>query len=174
MTRYAVALGSNQGDRLDNLIAAVEAMRSVCTVQAVSSLYETVPVGGPEQDLFLNAVVTLDSNLLPLELLDRLQEIERDRGRIRSVKWGPRTLDLDIVASEGSGHHDERLTIPHPLAAERAFVLVPLVEVWPEAVLADGVTASEALADDGRTGVEKLATDWLPSKPGSRDGHRSP
>lgn len=161
MTRFAVALGSNQGDRLENLIAAVEAMRSFSTVDAVSSVYETEPVGGPDQGPFLNAVVTVECDLAPLELLDRLQEIESVQGRVRTVKWGPRTLDLDIVASDGPTHLDERLTLPHALAAERAFVLIPLVEIWPDALVGDGVTAVAALQALDRTGVERLSRDWL-------------
>lgn len=162
MTRYAVALGSNQGERLDNLIAAVEAMRQFSAVEAVSSLYETEPVGGPEQDPFLNAVVMLDCPLAPLDLLDRLQKIELDQGRTRTVKWGPRTLDLDIVAADGLGHSDDRLTIPHALAGERAFVLVPLVEIWPDAMVGDGVTAASALQGLNRTGIDRLSGVWLP------------
>lgn len=161
MTRYAVALGSNQGDRLDNLIRAVEAMRDFSLVQIVSSLYETEPVGGPDQGRFLNAVVIVECDLAPLELLDRLQEIERAGGRVRSIKWGPRTLDLDIVASDGPTHHDERLTLPHALASERAFVLVPLAEIWPDVLVGDSVTADTALQGLDRSGVERLRRDWL-------------
>ena len=162
MTRYAVALGSNQGDRLDNLIAAVESLRSWTTVTAVSSLYETEPVGGPEQDPFLNAVVMIDTQMTPLQVLDRLKTIENDLGRVRSVKWGPRTIDLDLVSSDGPEHHDERLHLPHSLAAQRGFVLMPLVDVWPDAPVAPGIPAREALSDLDTSGVDLLSADWVP------------
>ena len=161
MTRYAVALGSNQGDRLHHLIAAVEALRSWSRLETVSSLYETEPVGGPEQDPFLNAVAVIDSPMSPLDVLDRLQTIENDLGRVRTVKWGPRTIDLDLVSSDGPEHHDERLDLPHSLAAERAFVLIPLVDVWPDALVA-GTSAKQALSVIDTTGVDALSSDWLP------------
>lgn len=162
MTRYAVALGSNQGERLGHLIAAVEALRSWSRVDGVSSLYETEPVGGPEQDPFLNAVVLIESPMPPLEVLDRLQAIEKDLGRVRTVRWGPRIIDLDLVSSDGPEYHDERLHLPHSLAAERAFVLVPLVELWPDAPVADGLSAQDALSGLDTTGVDLLSSDWLP------------
>lgn len=161
MTRYAVALGSNQGDRLDHLIAAVESLRSWSTVERVSSVYETEPVGGPEQDPFLNSVVVIESPMQALDVLDRLQAAENDLGRVRTVKWGPRTIDLDLVSGEVE-HHDDRLHLPHALATQRAFVLVPLVEVWPEAPVASGLSASQALSDLDTSGVDRLASDWLP------------
>ena len=112
---------------------------------AVSDFHETVPVGGPEQGDFLNAVVVVDTALGPEELLAELQRIEDDHGRVRVERWGPRTLDLDLVAMDGVRRDTPELTVPHPRAAERRFVLVPLVEVWPDAEVAPGVTASRAL-----------------------------
>ena len=95
--RAAVALGSNLGDRISTLRMAVEQMSRLGRVDAVSSLYETAPVGGPEQDPYLNAAVVVDTDLSPGELLAALQTIENEAGRVRRERWGPRTLDLDIV-----------------------------------------------------------------------------
>ncbi|HXV73033.1 MAG TPA: 2-amino-4-hydroxy-6-hydroxymethyldihydropteridine diphosphokinase [Acidimicrobiia bacterium] len=162
MTRYAIGLGSNLGDRLEHLVTAVNEISSFVDDWTVSSLYETEPVGGPEQDPFLNATIVVDTDLGPLELLARLQEIEQTHGRERNVRWGPRTLDLDLLASSGEPHRDERLTVPHPRAAERAFVLVPLVEIWPDAPVGVDATARMALQDVDRTGVDRLTGDWIP------------
>lgn len=162
MTRYAVGLGSNVGDRLDHLVTAVDEIGAFADVEAVSSIYETEPVGGPEQDPFLNAVVVVDTALEPPDLLARLQSIESRHHRERTVRWGPRTLDLDIVAMDGPTHRSERLTVPHPRAEERAFVLIPLTEVWPEALVGEVVTAAHAMTAVDRRGVDKLASDWIP------------
>lgn len=159
MTRYAVALGSNQGDRVGQLRGAIDAMSGLGTVAAVSRLYETEPIGGPEQAPFLNAVAIVDTSLPPSELLGRLQAIEDHHGREREVRWGPRTLDLDIVAVDGGPVDQAGLQIPHPRAAERRFVLQPLVDVWPEADLG-GVTAAEALRRVSDQEVDLLAHRW--------------
>ncbi len=160
MTRYALGLGSNVGDRLAHLRFAVECLGDVGGVGGVSSLYESAPVGGPVQGPFLNAVVVVESDLEPLVLLDRLQEIETEAGRVRGTRWGPRTLDLDIVSSDGDPVSEETLEIPHPRAAEREFVLRPLVEVWPEARVAADTRASEALEEVDNQGVDRLVRVW--------------
>ena len=160
MTRYALGLGSNVGDRLAHLRFAVEYVGEVGGVGAVSSLYESAPVGGPAQGPFLNAVVLLDSGLEPLALLDRLQEIEGKAGRVRGTRWGPRTLDIDIVSSDGNSVSEKTLEIPHPRAAKREFVLRPLAEVWPEARVAPDTSASEALEEVGDQGVDRLVRIW--------------
>jgi 2-amino-4-hydroxy-6-hydroxymethyldihydropteridine diphosphokinase len=162
VTRYAISLGSNLGDRLGHLTSAVGEIGEIVEWHSMSSLYETEPVGGPDQGPFLNAVAMVGTSLGPIELLDRLQEIELRHGRERAVRWGPRTLDLDIVATDGALHRDERLAIPHPRAAERAFVLRPLAELWPDAMVADGKTAADALVSLGDEGVDKLASKWVP------------
>jgi 2-amino-4-hydroxy-6-hydroxymethyldihydropteridine diphosphokinase len=145
LTRAAVALGSNLGNRAATLHSALAAIAQLGDVVAVSDFHETVPVGGPEQGDFLNAVVVVDTALGPEELLAELQRIEDDHGRVRVERWGPRTLDLDLVAMDGVRRDTPELTVPHPRAAERRFVLAPLVEVWPDAEVAPGVTASRAL-----------------------------
>lgn len=162
MTRYAIALGSNVGDRQGHLVDAARALSERLGRVSVSSLYETVPVGGPEQDPFLNAVVVVESDLEALQVLEICQEIEHAQGRERQQRWGPRTLDLDIVTSDGPGHHGERLTIPHPRAAEREFVLRPLCDVWPDAPVGEGMTALSALERVGHQGVDYLTNDWIP------------
>ncbi|MFP4074370.1 MAG: 2-amino-4-hydroxy-6-hydroxymethyldihydropteridine diphosphokinase, partial [Actinomycetota bacterium] len=101
MTRYAIALGSNVGDRLGYLVAAAGALSERLGRVSASSLYETLPVGGPKQDPFLNAVVVVESDLDAGQVLEICQEIEHTRGRERQQRWGPRTLDLDIVTSDG-------------------------------------------------------------------------
>ncbi len=160
MTRYAVALGSNLGDRLGHLRSAVDEIGRISEVESVSSLYETAPVGGPEQDPYLNAVVVLDSPMEPMEFLQRLEAIEAGHRRERTIHWGPRTLDLDIVAMDPGTVDTDLLTVPHPRAAERRFVLEPLCDVWPEARVGAGVTASEAKGNVGDQAVDLLAQKW--------------
>ncbi len=166
MTRYAVALGSNLGDRLAHLRAAVDEISGISKVERVSSLYETAPVGGPEQDPYLNAVVVLDSPMEPTDLLQTLQAIEAGQNRERTVRWGPRTLDLDIVAMDPGTVDTETLTIPHPRAAERRFVLEPLCDVWPEAVVGNGLTAAQARGAVTDQAVDLLASKWASAEPG--------
>lgn len=165
MTRYAVGLGSNIGDRLGHLQRACAGLAGLGTNLIVASLYESGPVGGPDQDPYLNSVVVLDSTLAPGELLVGIHEIEQQEGRERKVHWGPRTLDLDIVSSDGPPTASEELTVPHPRAAEREFVLRPLAELWPEAPVAPDLTASGALVGVEPQGVDLLARDWLAPRP---------
>lgn len=162
--RAAVALGSNLGDRIATLRFAAEQMSRLGTVEAVSSLYETAPVGGPEQEPYLNAVTVVHTDLSPGELLAALQTIETEAGRIRRERWGPRTLDLDIVtmldlAGTPVVVESDVLTIPHPRAGQRRFVLEPLAEVWPQAPVGD-VTAGDALGNVLDQEVELLGRQW--------------
>jgi 2-amino-4-hydroxy-6-hydroxymethyldihydropteridine diphosphokinase len=162
--RAAIALGSNLGDRIHILRDAISALSHVGRVTAVSGLYETAPVGGPQQEDYLNAVVILETDLDPEPLLVRLHEIEDGAGRRRVVRWGPRTLDLDLIAmADAAGPIRRRgeLELPHPRAHERRFVLEPLVEVWPEVVLADGLAAIESLEATGDQELRLLASDWV-------------
>ena len=160
MTRYAVALGSNMGDRAGYLRAALGEMGRLGTVHAISGLYETAPIGGPDQDPYLNAVAILETSLPPQELLFGLQAIEADHDRVRDVRWAPRTIDLDIVAMDGGTVDDTKLQIPHPRAVERRFVLQPLAEVWPAAPIATDLTAVEALRRVTDQEVDLLAATW--------------
>ena len=149
MTRTARAylgLGSNLGDRLAHLQAAVDGLAATPDVHvvAVSRVYETAPVGGPQQDDYLNAVVAVDTVLDPHELLAVAQRLEAGEQRVRAERWGPRTLDVDVLLV-GDDHVDEPdLVVPHPRMSERAFVLVPLADVAPDLVRAGTL---EALPD---------------------------
>ena len=134
MTRAAVALGANLGDRGASLRSAVAAVRALpgVAVVAVSAVYETDPVGGPPgAPAFLNAVLVLDTQLPAADLLVDLHRIEDAHGRVREVRWGPRTLDLDLLAYGDLVSVDPALTVPHPRAHQRAFVLVPWAAVDP-------------------------------------------
>ncbi len=141
---WCVGLGSNLGDSLLTLRAATARLASLGEVTAASRLYESDPIGYTDQPAFLNAVVVLDTTLAPLALLDRLQAIEAGFKRRRGVRWGPRTLDLDLIACEGMRLDSDRLTVPHPRAHEREFVLRPLAELVPDLPLA-GSTVAELL-----------------------------
>jgi 2-amino-4-hydroxy-6-hydroxymethyldihydropteridine diphosphokinase len=162
VTRYAIGLGSNLGDRLGHLTTAVDEIGAIVSWYSVASIYETEPVGGPEQDPFLNTVVMVETHHPPHELLDELQAIETVHDRERIERWGPRTLDLDLLASDGPEVADTRLTLPHPRARDREFVLRPLTEVWPDAPVGPGLSAAQALTAIGDQGVDRLARDWLP------------
>ena len=150
-----LALGSNLGDRLANLQAGVDALTEggQITATAVSAVYETSPVGGPDQPDYLNAVLLAVSALPPRAVLDRCQAAERARGRVRSVRWGPRTLDVDIIACDAETIDDPALTLPHPRAHERAFVLVPWLDVDPGARLAGFGPVADLVARLGVAGV---------------------
>jgi 2-amino-4-hydroxy-6-hydroxymethyldihydropteridine diphosphokinase len=147
VTRAHVALGSNLGDRMATLDAAVRALDAddLTHVMAISQVYETEPQGGPEQGPYLNAVAVLETDRDPHSLLDLLLVTEERLGRVRREHWGPRTADLDIILYDGPPVSSPELTVPHPRARERAFVLVPLMEVDPYASFPDGETAAEAL-----------------------------
>ena len=135
MTRAVLSLGANLGDRLAALQAAVDALAERVVVVAVSPVYETAPVGGVIQDDFLNAVALVDTDLPPRELLAYAHEVELAAGRVRGERWGPRTLDIDLVAYGSVVSADPDVTLPHPRAHERAFVLVPWLDVDPSAAL---------------------------------------
>ncbi len=131
--RAALALGSNLGDRLDFLQGAVDSLTESPEISAVgvSGVYETDPVGGPEQPAFLNAVLVVETSLSARTLLERAHAVEDAYGRTRDVVWGPRTLDIDVLALGDKVVGDDDLQVPHPRLAERAFVLVPWAEVDP-------------------------------------------
>ena len=133
----ALALGSNMGDSAAILQGALDDVASVdgITVIAVSPTYETDPVGGPEQKAYLNAVAVVLTDLDPWALLAVTQSIEQHWHRTREVRWGPRTLDIDILAIDDATVDSEDLVVPHPRAHERGFVLVPWADVAPDAVI---------------------------------------
>jgi len=134
VTLAYVGLGANLGPRAITLLRAVDLLAETDGVEvlAVSQLRETEPVGVVEQPLFLNGAVVLNTSLSPRELLDRLLEIERELGRVRDLRWGPRVVDLDLLVY-GDRQIDERgLRVPHPRLHERRFALEPLAELDPE------------------------------------------
>lgn len=137
MTRAALALGANIGEPRESLRAAIVALMAHpdVRVEHVSSLWRTAAVGGPEQPEYLNAVVLVDTALDGHGLLDLAHEVEAASGRVRDVRWGPRTLDVDLLAVDDERSDDPQLTLPHPRAHERAFVLAPWAEVDPGFVL---------------------------------------
>lgn len=130
-----VALGSNLGDRFDFLQKAVNKINSFKEIEIlkISSVYETLPVGGPEQGNYLNAVISVNTELEAEELLLKLLLIELDLGRQREIVWGPRTIDLDLIWFENQTINLDNLVLPHPRAHERCFVIKPWLEIEPEA-----------------------------------------
>ena len=133
MTRAYIGMGSNLGDRAGRLRQAVSRLRTLGRITAISSLYETEPVGYLEQPLFLNAVAALETTLTPIDLLRALLGIERDLGRTRTFPNAPRSLDLDLLLVDAVVLNTDELILPHPRLHERAFVLVPLAEIAPAA-----------------------------------------
>jgi 2-amino-4-hydroxy-6-hydroxymethyldihydropteridine diphosphokinase len=135
-----LGLGANLGDRLASLQRAVELLagRGVRAV-ASSRVWETEPVGGPdEQPTYLNAVVRAETELDPAGVLTAANGVEAALGRTREVRWGPRTIDIDVLLFDDLRRDDPELTIPHPRLTERGFVVLPLLEIDPEPVLPDG------------------------------------
>ena len=137
--RAVLSIGGNQGDALGLLRGVAEVAAADGILRAVSSVYSTPPWGGVEQDDFLNAVLVVDHPGTPADVLDWGFGREREAHRTREVRWGPRTLDVDVVTATVDGtdvtSDDPVLTLPHPRAVDRAFVLVPWLEVDPDAVL---------------------------------------
>ncbi|MCZ7529912.1 MAG: 2-amino-4-hydroxy-6-hydroxymethyldihydropteridine diphosphokinase [Acidimicrobiia bacterium] len=151
--RAVLGLGSNMGDRRANLRTAVAAIRDATAPAevTVSALYETSPVGGPPQDDYLNAVVAFDTERDARELLELCAELENAAGRVREERFGPRTLDVDILLLGDIRVDEPDLVVPHPRMGERGFVLVPLADVAPE-------RAEEPT--DGWHEVHRVAVDW--------------
>jgi 2-amino-4-hydroxy-6-hydroxymethyldihydropteridine diphosphokinase len=142
----AVALGSNLGDREKNLLEAVKRVGALGLVRAVSSFYDTAPVGYLEQPRFLNGALLLETELSPLELMRGLLAVELAMGRVRGVLKGPRVIDLDLILYGSAVMSTEELTLPHPAMGERRFVLEPLAEVAGEMINpVTGLTVAEML-----------------------------
>lgn len=140
MTGAFLGLGSNLGDRLATLQRAVDLLGATpgVEVEACSRVWETDPVGGPPQPEFLNVVLRIETSRAPTELLAACNEVEAALGRVRDVRWGPRTIDIDVLTIDGFASDDPRLTVPHPRMTQRAFVLLPLLDLDPDPVLSDG------------------------------------
>ncbi len=158
VTAY-VALGANLDDPVAQVKAGFDALAGLARTQlkAKSSLYRTAPVGYANQPDFINAVAAVETSLAPRELLDALLAVETERGRVRQFQNAPRTLDLDILLYGDREVHEPGLTIPHPRMHERAFVLAPLAEIAPDAVIAGHGTAAGLLAQVDSRGVSRLA-----------------
>mgnify|MGYP006276412697 CR=1 FL=1 len=141
-----LSLGSNLGDRVQNLISAIAALTNHVEVLAAAPLYETAPVGNVAQPDFVNTAVKVSFEQTPQELLEIIHDIEMQHGRTRDVHWGPRTLDIDIIDVQGFSCDGADLQIPHPRAKERSFVTVPCADIAPtwslttETPSRDGVT----------------------------------
>jgi len=141
--RTFLSLGSNIGDRRRHL---ADAIQSLPDVVSVSPVYETDPVGGPLQGAFLNLVVELDTEMQPYQLLGVCHRIESAANRVRGERWGPRTLDVDIIWMDGVTMNEERLTIPHPRWQLRKFVLAPMRDLAPDLVSVTDVEQAEGRA----------------------------
>lgn len=134
MSTVFVGIGSNLGNRIENCANAVRKISDFATVSAISSIYETEPVGNEDQPNFINCAVKIETDLSPYDLLLSLQSIEDILGRERIQKWGPRIIDLDILFYNDLVIESDELTVPHPMAHLRRFVLEPLSEIAPDLI----------------------------------------
>lgn len=148
MTRVYIAIGSNLASPLDQVNAAIAALGEIpeTKIVSVSSFYRTPPLGPQDQPDYLNAAVALDTDLAPEILLDNTQRIELRQGRVRKEeRWGPRTLDLDIMLFGDAVIHTDRLTVPHYDMHNRGFMLWPLAEIAPDLIFPDGTSLTSLL-----------------------------
>ncbi len=134
LAQVYLALGTNLGNRVENLRSAVELLSEKTNIEHISSVYETEPVGYKEQPLFFNAVLSVKTSLEPYDLLGFIKDIEGDMGRQESFRNAPRLIDIDILLYNNLIMQTDELTIPHPWMSQRAFVLVPLLEIAPNLV----------------------------------------
>ena len=159
MNKHVVylSLGTNIGNRLDNLKHALESLKEFCQVVASSSVYETDPWGFEDQPIFYNQVVRIETGLEPLTLLRAIKKIELKMGRIPTFQYGPRLIDIDILVYDKLMITSAELTIPHPQIKSRAFVLSPMVEIAPDLIIpgeeVDVVTLNQAV---GTSGIRKV------------------
>lgn len=160
--RCFIGLGSNQADPVAQVQHALEAISQLAgvTLRARSSLYSSVPLGPQDQPSYVNAVAMLDTQLPPEALLDELQAIEQQHGRVRKAeRWGPRTLDLDILLFGNQSINTPRLQVPHYHMHARPFVLYPLAELAPDLIMPDGIPLSDLLRDCPAEGIQPIAPD---------------
>jgi 2-amino-4-hydroxy-6-hydroxymethyldihydropteridine diphosphokinase len=141
-----LGLGSNMGDRKQNILSAIEKMNAntQITVEKISSIYETEPYGLKNQASYLNGVIEISTNLPPEELLDACLLIEKELGRARNIHWGPRTIDIDLLFYHDASLALPKLTLPHPYMALRRFVLVPMLNIT-NAVILNGCNVQQLL-----------------------------
>lgn len=155
--RVFVGLGSNLEQPSVQIAQAAEALRKIAIGGSfqLSSLYSSHAVGPPQPD-YVNAVACFETNLAPLDLLDALQAIEQQHGRVRSIHWGPRTLDLDILLIDDLQLQHPRLQVPHPFLSQRNFVLVPLRELAPDLLLPNGDKVADLVKRVGHAGLNRF------------------
>lgn len=160
MPRAYLGLGGNLGQVKENLQEALKLLQGSGTVEVLkrSSYYETAPVGYMQQDWFLNIAVEIQTLLGPYELLDLCNEVEQQLKRERLIRWGPRTIDIDILLYEGFISNTERLTVPHPRMTERAFVIFPLMEIAPDMII-NGQPIKEIAKNINDQEIRKLIDD---------------
>ena len=161
MPEIGLGLGGNVGDPSDairNAIAALKA-RGIAEIDKLSSLYRTAPWGGVPQPDYANACAIGRTELAPFDLLDAIKRLERDLGRVDTVRWGPRVIDIDILYYGDVSVQDERLVIPHRDLMRRAFVLIPLAEIAPDLII-----AGRRVADAARDLAGEDVTPWEPTK----------
>ena len=165
--RAVLSVGANLGDRLGTLQGCVQAIAELpdTDVLAISPVYQTAPVGGPPQPDYLNAVLLIQTGLPPRGLLDAIGGIEARFGRVRAERFGPRTLDIDIISYAGQVSDDPELTLPHPRAHERAFVLAPWHDIDPAAELPGHGPVGQLLAGLDQAGVRKVPAAVLQGPP---------
>ncbi len=158
-TTAYIALGSNLGNPQQQLTCAVSALQQLPQSEflALSPWYQSKPHGPVSQPDYLNGVAAIATELPPTELLQQLQTIENNQGRIRAERWGPRTLDLDILLYGNKIIELPELSIPHPAMKQRNFVLLPLADIAPELVLPDGTALQQLLENTGTDGIVQLA-----------------
>jgi 2-amino-4-hydroxy-6-hydroxymethyldihydropteridine diphosphokinase len=156
--RTVIAMGSNIGDRLDYLQGGLDGLFDTprITFLAVSPVYETTPVGGPEQPDYLNAVVIAETSMPAQAVLERCLSLEDAYGRVRDERWGPRTLDLDLIIYGDEVSNSPGLTLPHPRAHERAFVLAPWLDADPQAQIPGCGPVADLLAALGTAGIARV------------------
>ncbi|MDO9484921.1 MAG: 2-amino-4-hydroxy-6-hydroxymethyldihydropteridine diphosphokinase [Actinomycetota bacterium] len=157
MSSAVLGLGANLGDALGALQGAVNSLARTEGITSIrsSAVFATEPVGGPEQPTYVNAVLLIQTTLTPIQLLELVNAVEAEWHRTREVRWGPRTLDIDIITFDSLNSSDPQLTLPHPRAAERGFVLVPWLDVDARAEL-QGVSVRTLLEGVDTSGVRPL------------------
>ena len=156
MSEAVIALGSNLGNRIENINAAVRAIAKLPDVRIIkaSCVYETEPVDCEEDDMYLNAAILVDANISPAMLLGECLGIEAAMGRVRTKRNAPRIIDLDLILYDGVKSETFELTLPHPRVLERAFVMAPLLDLYPSG-RAPGMFFAPHLRDIGTDGIRK-------------------
>ena len=156
MVKAFLSLGSNMGDRLEYLSKAIDKIAQIqgCNILNKSRVYETEPWGYENQEAFLNLCISIETSLSPYELLESLQTIELELDRVRTIHWGPRTIDIDILLFDDIICEDDKLTIPHPRMRERAFVLIPLYDIEKNLII-DGIKLEDLINKIDTRGIKE-------------------